>query len=178
MRSRALTSLSAFSNVPWVVTFVAAIAIAIVMVMALSLLAIRAPLVEPPGIGVRLGLYLRTNTAQTGAAAVLPELAPLILLGDNKTALHALEQAGRELGWHEVTIDTTNSQLRAVVISAVFRFRDDLYIRLLARGAQRTEALVRSSSRVGRGDLGANVHHIVALRDVLTRRSQLAEDAQ
>ncbi|MFT5172441.1 MAG: hypothetical protein ACI8W7_000605 [Gammaproteobacteria bacterium] len=165
------------ASLPPIVTTVSiALFAALVLAVVVGICAIRAPLLHPPGIGVRLELYLRTNVAQTSSDPVLPELAPLILRANITNALHEIALAGIELGWRELSVDEVNSQVRAVVVSSVFRFSDDLYIRLLDRGTQRTEALVRSSSRVGRGDLGANVHHIMALRDVLTRRALLVAE--
>ena len=173
MATVAVSPLPTFVNV-----VLLALAVAVVFLTVFSLCAIRAPLFDPPGLGVRLGLYLRTNVAVTSSAPVLPELAPIMLRATARSALHALVQAGVDLGWREVSVDETRLQVRAVVVSALFRFSDDLHIRLLARGADRSEALVRSSSRVGRGDLGANVHHIMALRAVLADRALLAEDGR
>jgi len=153
-----------------------AVLIVVLAVIVGGVFAIRAPLMDPPGFGVRLGLYLRTNIAETGPEPALPELAPLILIGNTEMALHAISQTAFELGWREVAVDKAGAELRAVVVSSVFRFSDDIHIRLLVRSADRTEAAVRSSSRVGRGDLGANVHHIMALREALRRRAVLAED--
>ena len=159
----------------------AAALLAVVLLVFLAaiaggLYANRAQLLDPPGLGARLGLYLRTNSAETSSDPVLPELRPLILAVEYESALRAVSQAALELGWQEVVVDEANVQLRAVIVSPIFRFRDDIQVRFLTRSADRTEAVVRSSSRLGRGDLGANVRHIMMLRDALRRRALLVED--
>ena len=157
-------------------TLIIVVLVIIPAVIVGALLANKAPLFEPPGVMTRLGLYLRTNVAETGPEPVLPELAPLLLHADASTAMHTLAQVVRELGWHPVSVDEKGAQMRAVVVSPVLRFSDDIHLRLLARSAERVELMVRSSSRVGRGDLGANAHHIMILRDALRRRGLLTAD--
>ena len=171
MRNKALMSLASFAGVVLIVLL-----IAVPVVIVGAVLANRAPLFDPPGVGTRLSVYLRTNIAQTGPDPILPELAPLLLAADLATALRAIAQVALELGWHEITVDEADAQMRAVVVSPVFRFRDDIHVRLLVRGVDRVEAVARSSSRVGRGDLGANAQHIMDLRDALRRRALLAKD--
>lgn len=157
-------------------TIAAVVLLAALAAIAGGLYANRAQLLEPPGLGARLGLYLRTNSAETSSAPVLPELKPLILAVEHANALRAVSQTALELGWQEVVVDEANVQLRAVIVSPLFRFRDDIQVRIVPRSMDRTEAVVRSSSRLGRGDLGANVRHIMKLRDALRRSELLVED--
>ncbi|MBW2442530.1 MAG: DUF1499 domain-containing protein, partial [Deltaproteobacteria bacterium] len=46
--------------------------------------------------------------------------------------------------------------------TALFKFKDDIQIRLNI-GDCGTELHIRASSRIGRGDLGANTRHILEL---------------
>ncbi len=61
--------------------------------------------------------------------------------------------------------------LRAEATSLVFRFVDDLEVLLDRAGGQ---LVVRSASRVGRGDLGVNRRRVEDLRKRLTERGVLA----
>ncbi|MFT5446178.1 MAG: hypothetical protein ACI9DC_001340 [Gammaproteobacteria bacterium] len=149
------------------------VSIALVAMVFGGLYMNRAPLFEPPGFGVRMGLYLRSNVAETSSQSVLPELSPLLLRGDPQSALRAVMRAAVELGWHEVTLDEDAGRVRATVVSSLFRFRDDVRVSVSTQRAGQTEINVRCASRVGRGDLGANAHHIMQLRDALRLRGML-----
>ena len=167
MRNKALMLAAAIAAV---------VLLAVLAAIAGGLYVNRAQLLDPPGMGARLGLYLRTNSAETSSDPVLPELKPLILAAEHESALRAVSKTALELGWQGVVVDEANAQLRAVIVSPLFRFRDDIQVHFLTHSADRTEAVVRSSSRLGRGDLGANVRHIMKLRDALRRRALLVED--
>ena len=56
----------------------------------------------------------------------------------------------------------------ALATTRVFRFVDDVAVRV-RRGGGGSVIDVRSTSRVGRSDLGANAARIRAFRDVLVR---------
>lgn len=147
--------------------------IAVVAVVFGGLYMNRAPLFKAPGFGVRMGLYLRTNVAQTNLKPTLPELSPLLIRGDPQSALRVVMRAAVELGWREVTLDDDAELVRATVVSSLFRFRDDVRVSVSTQRTDHTELHVRSASRVGRGDLGANAHHIMQLRKALQLRGVL-----
>lgn len=73
----------------------------------------------------------------------------------------ALRLAGGGLGrWSVVDADDLEGRIRAESTTRVFRFVDDVEIRIrLDRDAQTRVDLV-SASRVGRGDLGTNARRI------------------
>jgi uncharacterized protein (DUF1499 family) len=155
-------------------------AVAIVFASALLLVgaglyANDAPLFRSPGIWARLGLYLSRNVAETGSDSWLPELAPIVLVGDNESLLPVVVRMLEDLQWHEVTIDKDNARVSAVVTTPLWRFRDDLLVQLKALTHGRVEAQVRASSRIGRGDLGANANHIVKLRAAFKRQGLVAK---
>lgn len=134
----------------------------------------RLPLAEPPGFAARIGTYLGSNVARTDATSDFPELKPVWLEGDPATLLESVGQVCRDLGWQPVTTDAAAATVSAVVTSRVFGFRDDVVVTLVP-GNERVEARIVSSSRVGRGDLGANARHVIDLRQALRDAGMLEE---
>lgn len=93
-----------------------------------------------------------------------PDLAPLHSALSADRALVRAEAAARKLGWQSVRVlraEGGGGALHAREVSAVFRFVDDVAVRVRPRngGAQ---VDLRSRSRVGRSDLGANAARIRA----------------
>ncbi len=118
--------------------------------------------------------YAGTELARQQQAA-WPTLAPLVLAeppGQVRTrALALIAQRGWTLTADTSTDTTTDSeqQLEAVVSSRLFGFRDDVAIRLTpvenesdSHAAIHTRVDMRSASRVGKSDLGANAERIRA----------------
>lgn len=118
----------------------------------------RPPLLAAPGPLERLRTYLTTNVAETQPDHRFPELRSPVIRADLDTARTALQAAVSGLGWDEVR-ETEDGELHAVVVSKLFRFRDDVRVRLEA-GEGGTWLHARSASRVGKGDLAANNRHI------------------
>jgi uncharacterized protein (DUF1499 family) len=152
----------------------------VVLAMAAALIAAalygnRVHLMRPPGPMARLATYLGQNVAVTGAGARLPELRPIVLRGEHHGLLDAVAQACRELQWRHVRVDPAARRVDAQVVSALFRFVDDVSIELRDAG-DAVEARVRSASRVGRGDLGANARHVMDLRAALAARGLTEND--
>jgi hypothetical protein len=89
---------------------------------------------------------------------------------------HALD-AARELGWEIVEVreppatpegpgTASEAGFEAVDRTPIFRFRDDIVVRVRDEGTS-SRIDVRSTSRVGRSDLGANAARIRAFRAAL-----------
>lgn len=72
------------------------------------------------------------------------------------------------LGWEIHDHDPRSHTLHAVVESRLWRFRDDVIVKLVP-GEWGTEIHIRACSRVGKGDLGANTRHILNLLQCLSR---------
>ena len=130
------------------------------VLLAGALLLNRPPMLAPPGPMERLTTYLTTNVAETREGHVFPELRPPLFAAEAEATQDAVVRAMRSLGWQE--IQETEGEVRAVVVSALFRFRDDVTVRTEATEGG-TLLHARSASRVGKGDLAANARHLLAL---------------
>ncbi|NBB93752.1 MAG: DUF1499 domain-containing protein [Gammaproteobacteria bacterium] len=83
---------------------------------------------------------------------------------------HALETA-RASGWEVIDADETEGRIEATATTFWFGFKDDVVIRI--RGDDGGSAVdVRSKSRVGRSDVGANAARIEAYLEGLQARLQ------
>jgi uncharacterized protein (DUF1499 family) len=98
--------------------------------------------------------------------AAYPDIAPIELALPPEQAYGRVRQAVVAMGLEIVAEHPDAGILEAQDESGVFRFVDDLVVRIRPGG---TGAVVdvRSRSRVGRGDLGANAERIRRLRDAL-----------
>ena len=97
-----------------------------------------------------------------------PELAPIRLETTPGESFEKVEAAVAELSWETTGSDRAAGRLEATKTSSIFRFVDDIVIRIRPDGSA-SVVDVRAKSRIGRSDLGANAGHIAALRDILTR---------
>lgn len=98
-----------------------------------------------------------------------PHLAPIPYPGTASEAFATAEAAARQLGWNVVAADPQAGRLEAYEVSDLFRFVDDVVIRV--READDGAIVdVRSKSRDGRGDLGANAERIRRFRAELLGR--------
>ena len=100
--------------------------------------------------------------------AAYTDLAPLEIAKPPAQALADVRAAARALGWEIVAEDAARGRLEATHTTAIFRFVDDVAVRVRADG-RGSRIDVRSKSRDGRGDIGANAARIHALRDELLR---------
>jgi len=96
-----------------------------------------------------------------------PDLAPIRLEKSLPDAFQQCVGAAESLGWLITWRYADEGTLEATETSRIFRFVDDISVRLRADGAT-TVIDVRSKSRVGRGDMGANAKRIEAFRKQLT----------
>lgn len=122
------------------------------------------PLTSDPGLWQRLKRFLSTNTAQTADDHTYPELVTPRYSLQPKELRQRVIQATTDLGW-QLNEDSDN-ELKFIVTTALARFKDDITINILAHD-QGSALHVVSQSRVGRADFGANVAHILKLRQRL-----------
>lgn len=124
----------------------------------------RPPLLDEPGPGARLWRYLSSNVAETSPDSPYPELRTRCLPGDPGSLRAQVVAVATDLGWHLEAVE--GDSVAFVAVTPLLRFRDDVSVRLKP-AACGTQLQVRSSSRVGKGDLGANIRHIMDLHSGL-----------
>jgi uncharacterized protein (DUF1499 family) len=96
-----------------------------------------------------------------------PGLAPIALPMPTDKAFQECRDTALELGWTLVDQDPAKGLIEASDSTALFRFVDDIVIRVRPAAGGGTVVDVRSKSRAGRGDLGANAGRIRTFRDAL-----------
>jgi uncharacterized protein (DUF1499 family) len=101
--------------------------------------------------------------------AAYPDLAPVRVAAPPDEALERAADTARELGWEVVEVAPEEGRLEARETSTVFRFVDDVVVRVQPAPAGGSLVDVRSKSRDGRGDLGANAARIRAFVSALPR---------
>ncbi len=80
------------------------------------------------------------------------------------------ERAAAALNWDVRYRDPASRVFEAVEVTRIFRFVDDIVVRVRMSPVGRGSVVdVRSKSRDGKGDIGANAARIRAFRDALSR---------
>jgi uncharacterized protein (DUF1499 family) len=98
-----------------------------------------------------------------------PDLAPIELSDDPTAARARVKQVAKELGWQLTSGDETLGILEFTETSRIFRFVDDIAVRVSpAPGGSVID--LRSKSRDGVGDMGVNATRIRAFREALERQ--------
>ncbi|MFL3653770.1 MAG: DUF1499 domain-containing protein [Halioglobus sp.] len=93
-----------------------------------------------------------------------PDLKTLVSSLSTKEAYNRALQVADEMGWEVYQQDSNAGVIEAVDTTRIMGFKDDIAIRV-RRGPQGTLVDLRSVSRVGEGDLGANANRIRAFCD-------------
>jgi len=100
-----------------------------------------------------------------------PDIVPVLLPVPPDRALARAEAAARALGWEIVAVAPADGRLEATATTRWFGFKDDIVVRVTpAPGGSRVD--IRSVSRVGKSDLGANARRIRAFLAALRRSAQ------
>lgn len=115
------------------------------------------PRFEAPAGAERHGDYRASNAAKQREG--YPDLAPLDVTAPPARAFGIALEAAKAMGWALVAVEPERGRIEAVDTTAVFRFKDDIVVRLRPEGLG-TRLDVRSASRVGKGDLGKNAARI------------------
>jgi uncharacterized protein (DUF1499 family) len=98
--------------------------------------------------------------------AAYPDVAPIAMVGSADETFTAVKSAIEGFGWKIVAADASAGTIEATDTSRIFRFVDDIAVRIRAQD-RGSRVDVRSKSREGKGDLGANAARIRRLRDAL-----------
>jgi uncharacterized protein (DUF1499 family) len=93
-----------------------------------------------------------------------PDLQTLVSHLSIKEAYNHALQVADEMGWEVYQQDSNAGVIEAVDTTNIMGFKDDIVIRV-RRGPQGSLVDLRSVSRVGEGDLGANANRIRAFCD-------------
>jgi uncharacterized protein (DUF1499 family) len=125
-------------------------------------------LADPPTFGHAATLAANPGRDLAYPAAFAPvqeaccaDLRPARLAVPPAAAFARAERvAAATPGWTITGADPVGGTIAAVVTSELFGFQDDVAIRVRPEGAGGSRVDVRSKSRVGKGDLGANAARI------------------
>lgn len=116
-----------------------------------SVVPLRADAPNPPD-------YAGPDSA-TQQRAAFPDLGPLRTRQPPATVFAQAREVASAQGWELVAASEPEGRIEATATTGWFRFRDDVVIRISPDdGGTRVD--VRSKSRVGRGDMGANARRI------------------
>jgi uncharacterized protein (DUF1499 family) len=99
-----------------------------------------------------------------------PDIKPLLLSGPAGAAYKQALASARGMGWELVASDSTAGRIEATATTPWFGFKDDVVVRVRPEGSG-SRIDVRSVSRVGKSDVGANAQRIrTYLADVANRK--------
>jgi len=99
-----------------------------------------------------------------------PDLGPLMLSLPPERVFELAGAVARDMGWEIVSEDTMDLQIEAVATSFLFGFPDNVAVRVMDEGGQ-TRVDVRSHSRLGQIDRGANAKRIRAFLEALDQHA-------
>ena len=96
-----------------------------------------------------------------------PELKPLVVKTGPRDTMQRAIDAARSLGWEVVASDAAAGRIEATDTTRWFGFKDDIVVRIRPEG-EGSRVDVRSVSRVGLSDIGANAKRIRSYLDKLS----------
>jgi len=134
-----------------------------VVILFLVLMNNQANLLQSPGMMPRLKIFLTTNTAEISTEPALPELTAPIYPLSQQQLYDAVIKACESLQWTIVRKDPAQFQIDAVVMTSLWKFKDDIQLTILKLDTSSSSLHAVSRSRVGNGDLAANSHHLQQL---------------
>lgn len=134
-----------------------------VALIAAGVISNRLPLTEPPGLLTRLSTYLNTNVAETRENSPFAELRPRRYEAPPELLFDVARRAAQNLKWEITVLDAAKKEIQAVVTTKVWGFKDDVTIQSQPAQPSGNWLWIRSASRVGKGDLGANTRHVLDL---------------
>ena len=127
------------------------------------------------GAGVlALRAWPMINVVETGRTPEYPDIQPRTYQKPTAevfdAALHVISRLPR---WSLVGYDERQGEIRAESRTVLWRFVDDVYIRVVNRDGKAVVD-VRSASRIGRGDFGQNARRIRGFLNELDRQLAIA----
>ena len=110
------------------------------------------------------------EAAAVAQRAAYPDIAPIVVAKDPAAAFDAALAAARSMGWTIVASDPASGRIEATATTPWFGFSDDVVIRVAPAG-RGSRIDVRSVSRVGKSDLGANAKRVRAFTAVVAGKA-------
>jgi len=101
--------------------------------------------------------------------AAYPDIVPIMINASPAEAFRRVDQAAMAMGWDVVARAPADGRLEAVDTSDWFGLQDDIVVRIRPEGASGSRIDIRSKSRVGQSDFGANARRIRAFSERLRR---------
>ena len=115
--------------------------------------------VLPLRAGARNSAVYGGSTVAAMQHAAYPDIAPVYLALAPTAAFVKALAAANAMEWSIVAADSSAGRIEATATTRVFRFKDDVVIRIRPHdGGSRVD--IRSVSRIGGGDLGKNASRI------------------
>jgi uncharacterized protein (DUF1499 family) len=109
------------------------------------------------------------NDVRTGATPQYADLKPQRFAQPYERVFEAALATAATEGWDVTANDRDRGEIQAVATTSLLRFKDDVTI-TVAHDGDGTLVNVRSHSRIGKGDLGANARRIRRFQTDLARR--------
>jgi len=131
--------------------------------LAAGIIANRLPLNDPPGLFPRISTYLGSNVAETKEDSPFPELRPRRYEAPPELLFDVVRRAVESLRWEMVAQDAEKKETQAVATTKIWQFKNDVTIQIQPAQPSGSLLWMRSASRMGIGDLGANTRHIMNL---------------
>lgn len=126
-------------------------------------------MVDPPAFEAVVALrqpgenstdYAGIDTVGSQQANAYPDLETLYVMEPREAVFDRALRTVRAMGWEIVTQDPERGRIEATATTAWFGFKDDVVIRIEDAPGGAVALDVRSASRVGVSDLGANAARI------------------
>jgi len=123
---------------------------------------------DPPAF---VALMPARNESANGAAyegaaiarqqeAAYPDIQPIVTKDAPAAATQRAANVGRTMGWNVVATDPASGRVEATATTGWFGFKDDIVVRIRPDASGGSRVDVRSASRVGKSDIGANAARI------------------
>ena len=105
------------------------------------------------------GVAYEGAAATEGQQRAYGDIKPKVLAMPPREAVQRVIDAARALGWEVAAIDATTGRVEATATTRWFGFKDDVVVRVRPEGTG-SRVDVRSASRVGGSDVGANAARV------------------
>lgn len=130
-------------------------------------------LTTDPGFLPRLSHFVSNNSAQTDLNSRFPELRWQQIPLDADSAVERIDSLCQAQGW-QLTQTASDGKaepnirgMNIIVTTRLLRFNDNIQIKIQQIEKNLSNITVNSASNVGKGDFGANLAHILKIRNKL-----------